>query len=265
MPPKRAYNNKTRKTYRKYGGKATVKPAMITLQAAVKRAVAKQTAKYIETKQSCYSNTDGQQILHNNFITLNDELLFTSQGINAPDATSFQNRIGDKINLRGVSIKFMAELNERYTDVTFRCLVVKCARGDIPTRATLFNGLSGNKMLDTVNHERYTILHDKWFKIRSNPMSAYGSALGIGEGNNKAESGGIAYVTSRATKIIKIWIPGTKFSKSGVITYEDGGNAAKFFDYHVLLYAYSNYSTDQDLYNIARLNDVITQMYYKDA
>lgn len=267
MPPKRSYNKTTRKTYRKYGGKAKVKPAMTTLQAAVKRAVAQSINKNIETKQSCYSNTDGQEILHNNFITLNNTLLYTSQGVTAPDTLSTNNRIGDKINLKGVSIKFMAELNERYSDVTFRCLVVRCARGDTPTRATLFNGLSGNKMLDTINRERYSILHDKWFKIKAPNNGALGAlgAGGIGSGINASGTGVDQIPLSRATKIIKIWISGTKFNKSGIITYEDGGNAVKFFDYHVLLYAYSNYSTDQDLYYVGRLNDVITQMYYKDA
>lgn len=252
---------KARKVYKKYGGAKKAKPAVRTLQAVVRRAVAQSISKNIETKQSCYSNTDGQEILHNNFITLNNSLLYTSQGITSPDALSTNNRIGDKINLKGVSIKFMAELNERYTDVTFRCLVVKCSRGDTPTRATLFNGLSGNKMLDTLNRERYTVLHDKWFKIKNHGTGMLTGPGAVGEGNNTNSQ----IVSSRQTRIVKIWLPGSKFSKSGIITYEDGGNAAKFFDYHVLLYAYSNYSTDQDLYYVGRLNDVITQMYYKDA
>ena len=63
-------------------------------------------------------------------------------------------RIGDKIKLTGVSIKFMTELNERYSDVTFRCLIVKAAKGDVPTWSTLVNGLSGNKMRDKIKRER---------------------------------------------------------------------------------------------------------------
>ena len=42
-------------------------------------------------------------------------------------------RIGDKITLSGVSIKAMFELNERYSDVTMRLLVVRSANGDTPT------------------------------------------------------------------------------------------------------------------------------------
>lgn len=258
---KRSYNKKSRAAYKKYGGKKTVKPAVSTLQAAVRRAVAQSINKNIETKMSCYSNTDGQEILHNNFITLDLQLLRTTQGVTAPDASTINNRIGDKINLKGVSIKFMAELNERFTDVTFRCLVVKCAKNDTPTRATLFNGLSGNKMLDTLNTERYTFLVDKWFKIKNHGTGILSGEGAVGEGNNT--NGQI--VSSRQTKIVKIWIPYTKFTKSGVITYEDGGEFPKFFQYHVLLFAYSNYSTLQDVYNVARLNDVVSVMYFKDA
>ena len=37
------------------------------------------------------------------------------------------------------------ELNERYSDETFRFLFVKSAKGDILTVDTLFNGQSGNE------------------------------------------------------------------------------------------------------------------------
>lgn len=255
-------SNKRTKLYRKYG--ASARKSATTLQAVVRRAVAQSINKNIETKHSCFSATDGQEIFHNNFITLNDRLLYTSQGTASNDTAYVNNRIGDKINLKGVSIKFMAELNERYSDVTFRVLVVKSARGDVPSRSTLYNGLSGNKMLDTINKERYTILAQKWFKIKAPNVGTIGGVPNVGGGYNSAGYDPDA-VLSRATKIVKLWIPGTKFNKSGIITYEDGQEKAKFFDYTVLLYAYSNYSTLQDTFYVARLNDVITEMYYKDA
>ena len=61
------------------------------------------------------------------------------------------NRVGDEITLKGISLKLMVELNERYSDVTLRMILVRSAKGDTPTRATLFKGQSGNKMLDTYN------------------------------------------------------------------------------------------------------------------
>lgn len=174
-------------------------------------------------------------------------------------------RIGDKITLKGVSIRFMTELNERYSDVTFRFIFVKAAKGDTPTWNTLFNAVSGNKMLDTVNRERYTILKDKWFKIKAPNSGTSGGSYAVGSGVNN-QSG--SFAMSRASKITKIWIPGYKIARGGVLQYEDASTQVKFFDYHCLLFAYSNYSaTDANpgAYNVGRLNDSVIQMYYKDA
>jgi hypothetical protein len=52
-------------------------------------------------------------------------MLETSQGTLDSMASSSGNCIGDEITLKGVNLKFMEGLNERYTDVTFRMFVVK--------------------------------------------------------------------------------------------------------------------------------------------
>lgn len=235
-----------------------------TIQAVVRRAIAMNNNRMIETKQSNYSSADGLEIFHNNFITLDSLLLTTTQGVQDPQTSTSNNRIGDKINLTGVSLKGMIELNERYSDVTIRILVVKSAKGDTPTRANLFNGLSNNKMLDTLNTERYTIVASKYIHMKApNPGTTGGATGGIGSGLYGQDNGTI--VLSRATKIWKMWIPGTKFSKSGVITYEDGAANVKFFDYNVVMYAYSNYGTLQDVYYVARSNDYVKTLFFKDA
>lgn len=268
MPPKRRYNNSRRRLYKKYGRKVTVDNAARTIQAAIRR----QLARNIETKQGSQTNTDGVEIYHNNFVSLNNQILFTSNGPNDPTLNSSDNRIGDQITLRGVKIKMMVELNERYSDVTFRLFVVRSAKGDTPTRATLFNGLSGNKMLDTINKERYTFLFQKYFKIKApNPgaVSTDGTSSTIVSTVNNAGIfvGNTNQALSRASKIINVWIPGKAFSKSGIITYEGQGSTSqpKFFDYHCLLYAYSNYSTLQDVYYVGRVNDYVQTIYFKDA
>lgn len=221
--------------------------------------------KNVETKTSVYTVSDGIEIAHNNFVTLDNVVLKTSPGPLDPTTNNADNRIGDTINLRGVAMKMMFELNERFSNVTFRILVVKCAKGDAPTRATLFNGLSGNKMLDTLNTERYTILATKQFKI-SAPNT--GSTVSDGAGGPPQPSGfgnPVSATFSRATRIVKLWIPGKKFSRSGKIIYENGSSQPKFFDYHVVVYAYSNYTTLQDVWNVGRVNDYVKVMYYKDA
>jgi len=270
MPPKGRY------TKRSPGTRYT--PAMKDvaakkIQAVVRKAIASNNKKTLEVKQAVSTVSDGAEILHNNFITLDSHLLETTQGVKDPNTSHTECRIGDQITLRGCKIKMMVELNTRYSDVTFRMLVVKCAKGDSPTRATLFNGLSGNKMLDTINKERYTVLFQKYFKIKAPNHSitgTNGAASEIGT-TLPPSNAGIQYIgagnyaASRATKIIKAWIPGKAFARNGIIQYENNGHQVKFFDYQVILYAYSNYGTDQDIWNVGRCNDYINQLYFTDA
>ena len=239
--------------------------AASTLQAAVRRTL----MRVAETKKGINSITDGQEIAHNSYISLADNLVATTQGTQNPDDNTGLNRIGDQIQLQGVQLRFMVELNERYSDVTFRLLIVKCARGDNPTRATLFAGASGNKMLDLINNDRYTVISEKWFKLKARPMGTEVPSNSDGvtdfSGTSQQQTGSGWWSQSRATKIVKHWIPGSKFVKSKVLQYEDASPMPKFFEYRAVLYAYSNYSTNQDVYNVARLNDVVKIMYFKDV
>ena len=228
----------------------------------MRKIATRQINKTVETKRGLYTSTDGTEISHNNFITVNSALLATTQGVE-DEMNTMGKRIGDEINLTGVSIKLMLELNERYSDVTFRVLVVKCAKGDAPTRANLFTGTSGNKMLDTINKERYTVLAQEYVQMKTPGYGTQGGVVGGGPGLNHASEPNPSL--SRATRIVRMYIPGTKFSKTGRIKYENDSSQVKFFDYHLLVYAYSNYSTLQDIWNVGRLNDCIVQLYYKDA
>lgn len=238
-----------------------------SLRKMAKRAAAQMINKKMETKQITRTATDGQEIFHNNFITLSSQPFATQQGTADGDAVGVTGvRIGDEVTARGYSMKFMVELNERYSDVTFRVMMIKCAKGDTPTRATLFHGQSGNKMIDSINTERYTVVMQKYFKIKAPNTSIPNPGEAIGTGS------GVVYETatanaalSRATKIVKFWVPASKFTKNGILRYENQSHQTKFFDYHVLLYAYSNYSTLQDIYYVARLNDTVEQFYFKDA
>ena len=67
---------------------------------------------------------------------------------------------------------------------------------------------------------------------------------------------------------VKFYIPGSKFTKNRILQYENGTTQVKFFDYHFMIYAYSNYSTSDAgaiAFNVGRLNDCFIKMYYKDA
>lgn len=268
------YKKSMKKTYKKYGNYKKYNSTSRTLQTLARRAVSKYINKHAETKVSNQSPTDGQEIFHNNFITLSSTLLATSQGVEDPVIGTSNNRIGDEITLRGLSIRTMLEINERYSDVTFRIFVVKSAKGDTPTRATLFNGLSGNKMLDTINKERYTILASKIIKLKQAPQTVTSTTGTTSEVSLLGNNAGIEYpanadwraTLSRATKIVKMWIPGYKLanSKNSIMRYEHQSTQPKFYDYHLLCYAYSNYTTAQDVWYVARMNDTVIQLYFKD-
>lgn len=236
-----------------------------SLQKAVKN-LSKKIDKTVETKHSNLTATDGVEIYHNNYTSVFNNLLATTNGT-TDEAAGMGTRIGDNITLRGLSIRGMLELNERYTNVTFRLVVIKSAKGDTPSRSTLFNGLSGNKMLDTFNSERYTIIASKYVKMEApNTGNIYTTGVGgAPQPSGYADNLSATQTFSRATKLFKIWIPPKKLIKSGILQYENGSQQPKFNDYHFLVYAYSNYTTLQDYWYVGRINDVISTLYYKDA
>jgi len=275
MPPKRKYNKSAKtKLLKKYGlstrtNRRIAEPNAAVLQAAVRRTLFRNA----ETKNSQSDISDYQQIQHNSFINIfPNNLLNTTPGVNDPTQGNTQNRIGDKITLLKCSIRMMIELNERYSDCTYRFMLVKSARGDTPTINTLFKGLSGNKMLDEINYERYSILYQKWGKIKNTANSVGDSAVqdGTSTGIYKGSNSYSNYL-SRATRIIKINIPGSKFAKGGIIQYEGPANTTsqKFFDYNFLCFAYTNYNTLAPTsltagYNVLAINDAFVRLSYKD-
>lgn len=248
-----------KRTYRK----RLTKPMARSMYQIAKKVVNRN----VETKTSQETCTDGLQIFHNDLVQVTGNLLATVQGTDDSEVGR-GDRIGDRISLRGVKLSFMLELNERYSDVTFRILVIKSARNDYPSRATLFHGESGNKMMDTIKKERYSIIAQKFVKIRAPNQGVNPSGeVGVGSGiyYQEPSTNGIQPIITRATRIVKMWIPGFKFAKGGQLQYEDASINTKFFDYTVQVYAYSNYSTLQDVYYVGRVNEFLSKMYYKDA
>lgn len=261
MPPKRTYVPPQSRA------KQVSKIKQMTSAVKIQRAVRTYLNKQIETKQSNTTSTDGLLISHNSFQYVDSNILITTQGITDPNNSNTANRIGDEINLRGVAFKFMLENDVRYPDVTFRIMVIKSAKGDVPTTATLFNGLSGNKMMDTFNKERYTLLFSKYVKVKSPNQGSTVAVGGAGYvGSGLYEGSGSALVTTPGTRIVKFYIPGKKFIRNGIVKYENGTSQVKFHDYTVLVYAYSTIVTSEALgWTVGRVNEYIKVMYYKDA
>jgi len=258
MPPKGTY-----KTSAQLGKARTTRSktaAASTIQKFVRKAITANNNRMLETKTSVRTRDDGAEMFHNTIYVRESALLGTTQGTADPKDANAANRIGDKITLSGLSVKVMFELNERYSMATFRIFIVKSAKGDVPTNGTLFNAISNNKMIDTLNRERYTILATKTFTIRQSSTAIQASGIQeVGSGFTKG-----AEQMSNATKIVKLWVPGNKLIRGKNLTYENGTNQPKFYDYHLVYYAYSNYQTNSTYY-VGRINDEVIQLYYKDA
>jgi len=238
-----------------------------SLTSKVKATVKKELKKVQEIKRSNFSSSDGVECGHNSFVSLDASLLATSQGTADPAASFQSNRVGDEIYFKGIQIKMMLELNERYSDVSYRIMLVKAARGDNPNTSGVFwNNLSANRMLDTVNTERYTILFSKWGKIKAGNDGAITPSSGFLTGGGLFDAGGAnTRLYSRATKLESFNLS-PKIMKLGKITYDAGGLVQKFFDYYLVIYSYSNYSTSDALgFNVLRVNDYVRTMYYTDS
>jgi len=196
------------------------------------------------------------------------------------------NRIGDEINVRGLSVRFMMDMALNHSDVTFRAMIIKSAKGDTPTIDTLFCGLSPCKLLDNINTERYSVVFSKTFKMTARNMTmpgrqaeyanqtqgTNGPSTGVGTHDIYLPDTGTVYnnfqAQGKATRLMKIWIPGSKLFRNGVCRYENGSTQVKFFNYHFIVYSWSNSDANIDpAQNVINgtLKHYVCQMYYKDA
>jgi hypothetical protein len=83
----RVYKSKVRKMVK------TRATAARAIQAVVRR----QLARNIETKQSNQTSSDGNEILYNNFVTLNSTLLQTTTSVQDPMTSAANNRLAIRL------------------------------------------------------------------------------------------------------------------------------------------------------------------------
>lgn len=168
-------------------------------------------------------------------------------------------RIGDKITVKTMLFKFMVEGSLNRSKVHFRFMLVKLAKGDTLTTATFFKGVSGNKMIDQINTERYTIIAQKSFNVYppNAPPATIVSITGI------PATAAVSGITGN--KVFSMSVPGKKFGKNGNVTYENESNTqVKFYDYRLVCVAYDWYGTPETN-NVGFVNDGYVKIYFKDA
>lgn len=220
----------------------------------------------IETKEGTMKVTANTSLAHNNVTLLQSSTnggdwnpFYRSNGTGDPMSQQLQ-MIGDKMTVRGLSIRGMFENALGRSKVHFRILLLKGAKGDTFDRSTIFKGDANNKMIDQINTERFTIIAQKKFTISAANFAATGVNTVGGTPANAANVGG------QGVRVFKMWVPGRKFGRRGTVTYENNSaGQVKFYDYRICIVAYDWYGTPQDINNVGIINEMYTKLYFKDA
>jgi len=220
----------------------------------------------IETKEAAYRITN-VQLPHNNVTVFNNSAgtVFNpfQMGQGAQDYMGLGgDRVGDKIQVKGLLFKFFVEASLGRSKCYFRFMLIKCAKGDTIDRGTLFKQVSGNKVIDQINTERFTIVSQKVLNVSAPNLTALGLTAPLT--NGVPSTGTVAGITGN--KIFTMYVPGKKFGRDGIVTYEHGSNTqVKFYDYRLCCVAYDWYGTPQDVNNVGFVNDGFVKIYFKDA
>lgn len=239
------------------------------------RVVKKVMNRIIETKKSVVVNTNRSTIYHNQLLILDSSPFKTSQGTQDPNTGGIlQNRIGDRVNPVGLSIKFMVCLDPRQQHCHFRWLFIRAPLGQVPSWSTLFDGAVDNKRIDSVNTQKWKIIQQKYFSVyRPNP-SIGGTDYTMNSVNDGLVNPTGNYVTAGAqdqsyvSKPISCWIPGSKLGR--VMQYDEGGQTPQFYSYYSVLLSYTSYKATT--YNavgligtvLGTMEDYVSKFYYKD-
>ena len=231
-----------------------------TLQKQVSR-----ITRTIETKQAQWKTGTNVSLPHNAPVVIQNSAggdlnpIKTTPGTDDPMTANTGSRIGDEITIRGLKVVAFFENSLNRAKVYFRLMLIKCPRGVAPNAGNgLLQGNSGNRMLDDINTEKFSVLWQKVFNIScSNAAPGLVGATGV---PSAATSAGIS------SRVIKAWIPGAKFGRGGVIKYENNdAGQAKFFDYRFVVIAYDWFGTPELVNNVGQINEMYTKLFFKDA
>lgn len=215
-----------------------------------------QLYRMIETKETTVTVSSNTSMNHN-VITYLTNPLTINQG-NTDPMSGTGTRVGDRVTVKGLLLKGMVECALNRPKVFVRLMLIKYAKSDDPTTATLFKGDSGNKMIDQINTDRYSILAQKTFNVTSSNTTAV--TVNIDGSVATGNPAGIG------TRTFKMWIPGAKLGNNGNVQYEDGSaSQPKFFSYRWIALVYDWYGTPESTTTVAKMNSCYSKVYFKDA
>lgn len=190
----------------------------------------------IEMYHNSGSPASGQIL---NSIVVNSTLIMPTQG------TGDSNRNGDRINVKGFSIKMLVGGKFDRPNITWRFLVVSTPKGTSLTLGSVLENVTSNILLDGVNKDLCKVLYQKYIKFQRSTLFADAAAS-------------TDAVTREYTVPFKIWIRRNKEYKFQT----DGSDKHNDNDIHLVLFAYDAFGsllTD----NIGYVQ-IWTKMYYRD-
>lgn len=226
---KRNYKKRpSRKTYKK---RATYSKSLVKAVKAI-------TLKQAETKHKTIS-FENQALNHNSIDDFREQnpLRALAQG------TDEHERIGDEIIGKYINYKIWLSNKEDRPNVLYRIVVYRCPKDESETNhINIYEGITGNKMTDYINTEKYTPIFQKYVKITNDTSVENGASL------------------HEASKLVSFSIN----LKNQKIKYENGTNFPKYQRDQIRLSitpydAYGTLTTD----NIASYA-MTARVYYKD-
>lgn len=218
----------------------------------------------IETKEGCYKTSAvNVGYLHNVPALIangapGNNIFAKSNGTDDPMNGNALVIIGDQISLKGVKATFMLENSPQRSRVFYRIMFLRGPRG--ATFLDLFKGISGNKMIDQFNTEKYKIIASKRVTVSSANAAMGLVAFGKPYIDNAT---GVVY-GGEAQKIVNFWIPGKAITKSGNLQYENNSSNVKFYDYRWVMLCYDMYGA-LETDDVGRINEGYFKIYFKDA
>jgi len=254
--------------YRKrYGSSKPPAKRRRTSGGAVSRALAgvKRLNNMIECKEGCYITNVGTGYNHNTISIISNgatgnNIFARNNGTSDPMNGNALVMIGDQINVKGVKARFFIENSLQRSKVYYRIMFLKGPRG--ATFTDCYKGITGNKIIDQINTEKYKIIAQKMFTVT--PSNAVAQSVGL-TGTGIIESASSSLVLGgQATKVVNFWIPGSKISKNGLLRYENNSSDVKFYDYRWVICVYDWYGTPAGN-TVGQINEGYFKIYFKDA
>jgi len=143
----------------------------------VKRQVMSVVYNMSETKFKSLQ-AENEQLYHNVGRGAGGGYVAIASLLRTTDGATSITRIGDSVYAMRLSMKIWISTKSDRPNVMFRIFVIACPsnQSGIANPSGLFKGYSGNKMIDTINTDTYSVVYHRMLKITHGDSSLEGGA-----------------------------------------------------------------------------------------